>query len=192
MAAQNGSTGPHTDPSFALHQRQPRADKLDARQRTLCKMDPAYAEALRKRVSSAERFAAFLDGAPFYSAPERLCKRCGDLRKRTRDRSCYRCHLQRGLENFERMKAGSMPKVMRTQASYLDLLARQRAERDGICDSKTFGTITVTRWPTGRLEVLFPDGHVELNLAKTGGEHVYYLTQTLPELHDALVWAGWY
>jgi hypothetical protein len=184
--------GPQSDPRFALHQCQPRADKLDARQRRLCHADPAFKEALRGRVASPERFAAFVDGAPFYIALERPCGRCGDFRKRTRDRSCYRCHLNRGGDNFERMKAGLAPKVMRSKDSHLDLLARKRAEQDGECETRQFGTITVIRWPTGRLEVLFPDGYREPDLSKREPRHVHWLMDELPELKDALIWAGWY
>lgn len=184
--------GPQSDPRFALHQRQPRADKLDGKQRRLCHADHGFKEALRQRVASAERWSAFIDGAAFYIALERPCVRCGDFRKRTRDRSCYRCHLNRGAENFERMKAGLAPKVMRNKDSHLDLLERQKAEREGECQQRQFGSLTVTRWPTGRLEVLFPDGHRETDLAATGGRHVYKLMDMLPELKDALIWAGWY
>ena len=184
--------GPQSDPRFALHQRQPRADKLDARQRRLCLADHAFGEALRARVTSAERFSAFMDGATYYIALERPCDRCGDFRKRTRDRSCYRCHLNRGAENFERMRAGLAPKVMRNKDSHLDLLERQRAEREGECDTRKFGSLTVIRWPTGRLEVLFPDGHRELDLVKADPRHVHQLMDILPELKAALIWAGWY
>lgn len=90
------------------------------------------------------------------------------------------------------MKAGLAPRVMRNKDSHLDLLDRQRSEREGECQMREFGSLTVTRWPTGRLEVLFPDGHRELDLAKTGGPHVHRLIEMLPELRDALVWAGWY
>jgi len=184
--------GPQSDPRFALHQCQPRADKLDARQRRLCHADHGFKEALRQRVASEERWSAFMDGAAFYINLERPCARCGDFRKRTRDRSCYRCHLNRGAENFERMKAGLAPKVMRNKDSHLDLLERQRREREGECQVREFGSITVTRWPTGRLEVLFPDGYREPDLAKRGGQHVHWLMGEQPELKDALIWAGWY
>ena len=90
------------------------------------------------------------------------------------------------------MKAGLAPKVMRSKDSHLDLLARQRAEREGECDTRRFGSITVTRWPTGRLEVLLPDGHRELDLAKVEPRKVYNAMENLPELKDALIWAGWY
>lgn len=188
-------TRPHglqTDPRFALHQRQPRADKLDARQRQLCLTDPAFREALSSRVASVERFSAFMAGAAYYVALERPCGKCGGAKKRTRDRSCYGCHLRRGADNFERMKAGVAPCVTRSKDSHLDLLERQRAERNGECETRTFGTVTVTRWPTGRLEVLFPDGHREHDLAGRGAQHVHRLVAMLPELKDALLWAGWY
>ena len=74
----------------------------------------------------------------------------------------------------------------------MDLLAREQAERDGERDTRQFGSLTVIRWPTGRLEVLFPDGHREHDLAKTDARHVHRLMEMLPELKDALVWAGWY
>ena len=90
------------------------------------------------------------------------------------------------------MKAGLAPKVMRNKDSHLDLLERQRAEREGECDTREFGSLTVIRWPTGRLEILFPDGHHEPDLGKTGGRHVHKLMYMLPELKDALIWAGWY
>lgn len=143
-------------------------------------------------MSSEERRSAFMAGQSYYIALEKPCGRCGDFRKRTRDRYCYRCHLQRGAENFERMRAGLAPKVMRSKDSHLDLLARQRAEREGECDTRQFGSVTVTRWPTGRLEVLYPDGYREHDLSKCDPRHVWKLMDMLPELKDALIWAGWY
>lgn len=184
--------GPQSDPRFALHQRQPRADKLDTRQRQLCLADPAFQNALRGRVRSTERFSAFMAGAAYYVALERPCGRCGSARKRVRDRACYNCHISRGRENFARMRAGIAPHVARSRNSHLDLLDRQRRERDGECDTRTFGTVTVTRWPTGRLEVIFPDGYREHDLGKSSGQHVQRLIPMLPELGEALAWAGWY
>jgi hypothetical protein len=184
--------GPQSDPRFTLHQQQPRADKLDARQRRLCHADPAFAEALRSRVSSEERWSAFMAGQSYYIALEKPCGRCGDFRKRTRDRYCYRCHLQRGAENFERMRAGLAPKVMRSMDSHLDLLERKRREQDGECQVRQFGAVIVTRWPTGRLEVVLPDGHREHDLSKVDPRRVWNAMENLPDLKDALIWAGWY
>ncbi|WP_147417689.1 hypothetical protein [Sphingomonas cavernae] len=111
------------------------------------------------RVSSADRFSAFLDGVPFYIALERPCAKCGSFKKRTRDRSCYGCHLRRGGENFERVKAGVSPIVSRSKDGHLDLLARKKAEREGKFIAAEFGQLSVRRYPTGRLEVTFPDGY---------------------------------
>jgi hypothetical protein len=191
MRKRTTGNGPQTDPRFTLHQRQPRADKLDARQRRLCQTDPAFLEALRARVASAERFSAFMDGAAFYIALERPCGKCGDFRKRTRDRSCYRCHLNRGGENFERMKAGLAPKVMRSKDSHLDLLERKRAEESGQHVSRTFDGLTAKRWPTGRLEITFPDGHHEADLAKLSYRELKNAMAEFPNLVPALQWAGW-
>jgi hypothetical protein len=90
------------------------------------------------------------------------------------------------------MKAGIAPHKKRSKDSHLDLLARRKAERNGEYKERQFGRITVKEWPTGRLEVTFPDGFVEPDLAKTGGENVWRLIDMLPELKDALVWAGWF
>ena len=176
--------GPQSDPRFSLHQCQPRADKLDARQRRLCLLDLAFREALRSRVRSPERFAAFMEGAACYIALERPCAKCGNFKKRTRDRSCYRCHLNRGGQNFERMKAGLAPKVARNNDSHLDLLGRKRAERAGEFLERHFGGL-------GRLEVTFPDGWHEADLSKLSyGEQVNAIRE-FPALKDALEWAGW-
>ena len=148
-------------------------------------------EALRPRVSSEERWSAFMDGASYYIALERPCARCGDFRKRTRDRSCYRCHLLRGAENFERMRAGIAPKVMRNEDSHLDLLVRKRAEREGEYLERRFGDLEAKRWPLGRLEITFPDGWHEVDLAKLTERELVNAIREFPALKDALEWAGW-
>jgi hypothetical protein len=76
--------------------------------------------------------------------------------------------------------------------SHLDVLARQRAEKNGEHEERQFGEVTVRRFPTGRLEVTYPDGFVEPDLSKQSGRHVHRLMDLLPELKDALVWAGWF
>lgn len=182
---------PRYDPRFTLHQTQPRADKLDARQRRLCQADPAFLEALKGRVENAERFAAFLDGGAFYVALGRPCATCGDFRKRTRDRSCYDCHLMRGGENFKRMRAGLAPEVLRCNDGHLDLLTRKRAERQGDCLSRAFGKLEATRWPLGRLEITFPDGHHEIDLARLSLQELVIAMREFPMLAEALNWAGW-
>jgi hypothetical protein len=132
-----------------------------------------------------------MDGASYYIALERPCARCGDFRKRTRDRSCYRCHLLRGAENFERMRAGIAPKVMRNEDSHLDLLVRKRAEREGEYLERRFGDLEAKRWPLGRLEITFPDGWHEVDLAKLTERELVNAIREFPALKDALEWAGW-
>lgn len=186
------SKRPHIDPRFALHQQQPRANKLGARQRRICNIDPAFLKALEARVNDPRRFAAFLAGMPSYIRLSAPCERCGGFRRRTRDRACYICHLNRGRENFERMKAGLSPAVKQSRDGYLDLLERQRRDKNDGSVIKEFGRISVKQFSTGRLEVAFPDGHVEKDLSKISGRRVWELMNMLPELKDALIWAGWY
>ena len=88
--------GPQADDRFALHQRQPRADKLDNRQYRICRADHGYREALRLRVANPDRFDAFMGGIASYIDFDRPCPKCGAVRRRVRDRSCYTCHLHRG------------------------------------------------------------------------------------------------
>ena len=183
--------GPNSDARFALHQRQPRADKLDARQRRLSQMDPAYAAALEKRVSNPARFSAFMAGLPFYLDVDGLCGKCGGFRRRTRDRSCYACHLKRGGENFERIRAGLAPVARRSKASHLDLMERQKAERNGEYVTREFGPLTVKLWPLGRLDLVLPDGQEVTSFEKLSWHQCKRAIDMYPDLRDALRWAGW-
>ncbi len=183
---------PRRDPRFSLHQVQPRANKLDARQRTAARMDHAFAAALEARVGDPRRFAAFMAGAASYVRIGDPCRRCGGFRRRVRDRSCYGCHLARSGENFERMKAGISPVTNRSLDGHLDLLERQKRERRGEFEERTFGQITVRVTPTGKLQVTYPDGYVEPDLNKVKATRVWEIAEMLPELRDALKWAGWY
>jgi hypothetical protein len=132
-----------------------------------------------------------MGGASYYIALDRPCAKCGDFKKRTRDRSCYGCHLRHGGENFERMKAGLALKVTRSQDSHLDLLERKRAERDGEFLERRFGELTARRWPLGRLEITFPDGWSEADLAKLNERELINAIREFPALKDAMKWAGW-
>ena len=184
-------TGPAFDPRFQLHHRQPRANKLDARQRTLCRADAAFAEALRRRVSNPDRFSAFIAGAASYIVLDSPCLKCGSLKKRTRDRSCHGCHLARSGANFQRIKAGVSPVVTRTLDSHLDLLERAKAERQGDHTEKLFDGLTARHWPSGRLEIVFPDGHNEADLSKLQTWEILNAMEEYPELREAMKWGGW-
>lgn len=90
------------------------------------------------------------------------------------------------------MKAGLSPIKKRSLDSHLDLLERQKREKEGDFIARQFGRVFVRRFPTGRLEVTFPDGFVEPDLSKTDGPHVWRLMEMLPEMKEALIWAGWF
>lgn len=191
MTNRDRPTGPAFDPRFQLHHRQPRANKLDARQRTLCRADATFAEALRRRVSNPDRFSAFIAGAASYIVLDSPCLKCGSLKKRTRDRSCHGCHLARSGANFQRIKAGVSPIVSRTLASHLDLLERAKSERQGEHVEAVFDGLTARYWPSGRLEVLFPDGHHEHDLSKLPTREIDNAVSEYPALRLAIKWAGW-
>lgn len=191
MSTDGRAYGPGFDPRFTLHQRQPRADKLDARQRAICQADPCYAAALRNRVSNEGRFSAFMEGAPSYIDINGLCPRCGNFRRRTRDRSCYACHLARSGANFERIKAGLAPVVQRSRDGHLDRLARLKAEKNDEFTERQFGDITAKWWPTGKLEVTFADGYVEPDFSKLTWHQCMNALTMYPSLRDVLQWAGW-
>ena len=181
---------------MALHGRQPRASILDSQQRKIALTDPAYRDALRKRVRSADRFAAYMAGTPYFAVPERPCKHCGGMRKRPRDHTCYDCILRTNRTDWQLMQTGISPPAKRSLDGHRDMLARQKRERGGECDRRTWpthnppGELAVTRWPTGRTEVLFPDGHREPDFGKLAGQHVQRLCDVLPELRVALAWGG--
>ena len=183
---------------MALYGRQPRASILDSQQRKIALADPAYRGALRKRVRSADRFAAFLAGTPFFAVPERPCKHCGGIRKRPRDHTCYDCILRTNRTDWQMRQAGISPPAKRSLDGHRDVLARKKRERGGESVTRTWAThnppgeLAVTLWPTGRTEVLFPDGHHEPDFGKLDGQHVQRLCGVLPQLWEALAWAGWW
>lgn len=191
MAAKRPAYGVADDPRFTLHHRQPRANKLDARQRLLCMADPTYAEALGKRVAHPNRFAAFMDRAAYYIDVEKPCPKCGGFKRRTRDRSCYVCHLRRSGENFERMKAGLAPHVQRSRDSHLDLLQRRKAEKQDEFVERRFGEFVAKSWPTGKLEITFPDGYLEPDFSKLSWQECMNALEMYPGLRDVLRWASW-
>ncbi len=191
MTKRNQSYGPKTDARFTLHHRQPRADKLDVRQRKLCHADAAFAEALGRRVANPARFSAFMAGAASYVALEALCPKCGHFRRRTRDRGCYSCHLRRGGENFARIRAKLAPLVSRTKDSHLDLLQRQKADREHEFTARQFGDLSAKVWPMGRLEVTFPDGYIESDFSALSWRACRNAVEQYPVMMEVFRWAGW-
>lgn len=142
-------------------------------------------------MASPERFSAFLDGSAWYIDWDKGCGRCGEHKRRVRDRSCYGCHLRRGRDAFEQMKAGISPKTQRSRAGHLDVLERQQRERSGEHIKREFDGLVATRWPTGRLEVTFPDGWHEPDMSKVEYHGMRRAISDFPQLARALEWAGW-
>lgn len=107
------------DPRFTLHGRQPRSDKLDRQQRRLAIQDEAFAEALRVRVSSPARWAAFLAGRNTYTGMP--CMRCGSTQRRVRDCGCMSC--KRDPAAWGAILAGHRPSATRSRDSHNQRLA---------------------------------------------------------------------
>lgn len=191
MPTASESLRKHHDMRFTLHHQQPRADKLCARQRRICRLDPAFADALKQRVSDPVRFEAFMSGVVSYYRLNAPCKRCGSYVRRVRDRSCYQCHLRRSGENFERMKAGLAPIVSQSRDGYLDRMERQKADRLGPCEETTIGRIVAQRWRMGRLQVTFDNGETEEDVNRRSFHEIMNAITRYPELRDVLRWAGW-
>ncbi len=179
------------DPRFIPHHRQPRAGKLDRRQFDICQKDLAYRAALEERVADPRRFAAFMAGVSEYIRIGEPCPTCLSFRRRVRDRSCYTCHLSRGKDNFERMKAGISPIKKRSRAGHLDLLAREKAAAADEFLERQFGEFTLRQYPTGRLWVTFPDGYVTEDLNTYEPQVVWALRNKHSDFNAALNWAGW-
>jgi hypothetical protein len=89
------------------------------------------------------------------------------------------------------MKAGLAPKVSRSRDGHLDLLERRRAEKGGECATYALHGLTAKRWPTGRLEVTFPDGWNERDMATLSERELLNAIGEFPTLADVLRWAGW-
>lgn len=145
-------------------------------------------------MANPDRFDAFIGGIPSYIDFDRPCPKCEGVRRRVRDRSCYTCHLRRGRDHFDRIKAGIAPVVTHNRDSHLDLLAQRREERRGEGGvTRSFGGISATCWPTGRLEVHFPNGTSTPDLSKAmDAKAIWQAAQRTPDLLEALRWAGWY
>jgi len=89
------------------------------------------------------------------------------------------------------MKAGLAPDVQRTRESHLDVLARRKAEREDDHVTRRFGDLSIKHWPTGKLEVTFPDGYVEPDIRNLKWQECMNALEMYPALRDVLRWAGW-
>lgn len=182
--------GPKHDSRFTMHHRQPRGGKLTREQLRLCRTDPAYAVALRPRVSDSARWAAFLSGRSQYHG--KPCRTCGSPLRRVRDASCYACLLATNSSDWEKLRAGIAPPAERTIEGLADLRERRRREASGEYLEGAFGPFVARRYPTGRLAVRADSLHIDTpDLAGLPAPRVVHLCRLYPELRDVLAWAGW-
>lgn len=182
--------GPKRDPRFTAHHRQPRGGKLDRRQLQLCRVDAAFAAALRPRVSDPVRWEAFLAGRSSYHG--KPCSRCRSTSRRVRDASCYACLLAANSGDMEMLRVGIAPPAKRSKDSIADLRERRRREASGEFLEDVFGPFTARRYPTGRLAVVADSLHINTSdLASIPSSQIVYLCHHHPDLRNVLAWAGW-
>ena len=89
------------------------------------------------------------------------------------------------------MKAGISPLKSRSRDGYLDHLERTKAERNGKHMVREFGGLIAKRWPTGRLDIRFPNGAHEPDVSKMHPQLRQHAMDNVPEFMLALQWAGW-
>lgn len=182
--------GKEHDRRFTAHHTQPRGRRLTKQQRTLCRNDPAFAQALRQRVADPARWDAFMAGESWYLG--KTCHRCGSQRRRTRCCGCYSCLLVRGAKAWDLMRQGIMPPAQRSRDSYLDRLERAKREKSGEYTEYACGAFTARQYPTGRLSVVAPTHHInQPDMARLSGQQIHALVDRFPELLEVLRWAGW-
>jgi hypothetical protein len=68
---------------------------------------------------------------------------------------------------------------------------RDRSERAGEYNEKTFDGLIAKCWPLGRLEITFPDGYREPDMSKLDYQGIQHAISDFPQLALALTWAGW-
>jgi len=173
------------DPRFTLHGIQPRADKLAQRQRSIARLDPAFAEALRRRVSDPGRWVAFMLARPNYTG--KVCPRCGSTLRRTRDRSCYACLLRKTQPAMAAIRAGQRPPATRSRDSYLDLLARRGRELRSFQRGQWSATVSGTGLTTLRNTALSIDCKDLIRATTENPEHWYRLAERHIDLQRLLV-----
>jgi hypothetical protein len=89
------------------------------------------------------------------------------------------------------MKAGLAPKVNQSRDGYLDRIELSKAAKGPPQDARRFGDLTAQWWPTGRLEITFPDGRVEPDFSKLSWHQAMGALEAHPDLRPLLAWAGW-
>jgi len=142
------------DPRFIRHGIQPRAQYLNKRQYQVCKVDYAFKEALRVRVSNGDRWDAFIAGRSYYTGNP--CKRCQSHRRRVVNNNCYDCTLSRNKADFTLIRQGIAPPAKQTRDGWLDKHERSKREKFGECLRYEIGKYLAEQFPTGRVRLIVP------------------------------------
>jgi hypothetical protein len=160
VTTQGSNYGKAHDQRFSGYHRQPRSDKLDKRQKQICKSDPAYAAALQKRVADPNRWAAFVAGQSWYGS-DNFCKRCESNKRRVYNRECWTCRTNSRAENWQRILVGQPPIATRSRDGHLAILDEKRREKRGEFEEHSVGEWRGRRFPTGRLAVWCPSAAIQ-------------------------------
>lgn len=179
------------DPRFVLHGIQPRGKYLGRKQRELCRVDPAFLEALHSRVQNPERWRAFLSSASHF--PGNACARCGSHRRRVYNGACYDCMIARNREDFALIRRGVHPPANRSRSGWLDSLTRHRREQSGEFTRYVSGPYTAEQFPTGRVRLLAPHLHIDTPDLQSSmhPQRVQHLAMTDPDFLGLLRRLGW-
>lgn len=178
------------DQRFVRHGVQPRGKYLDKRQYRLCRIDPAFKEALRVRVSNTDRWRAFLDGTAYFFG--RSCERCHSPRRRVYNGACYDCMLNRNKGDFHLLRQGVMPPANNTRDGWLDRLERINREQSGECSRYEIGQYVAEQFPTGRVRLIAPHLHIDNHDMKAmQPQRVYQLALDDPDFLLLLRHLGW-
>lgn len=130
----------------------PYASKLTRRHRDAARADQAFATALREQTVYPHRIDALIAGQTWYGG--KVCPKCGGIKRRVRDNSCWQCHTAgTGFVLDGRNRCVSLGSPTQTRDGYLDRLQRLRRERAGEYVGTTIGGWEVRQYPTGRLAV---------------------------------------
>ncbi|MFM0131766.1 hypothetical protein [Paraburkholderia sediminicola] len=180
--------------SCGLWQVAPYASKLTRRHRDAARADHAYAQALREQTLYPQRIDALIAGQTHYNG--KLCGRCGSLKRRVYNNSCWSC--QRGRTHFavdSRNRCVSLWRANLSRAGYEARLSEKRREKSGEIIgrwSSADGTAVVTLYPGGRTHAVLVDVLDNPHFEKLSGREAGAVRERYAALNEALFYAWGY
>ncbi|MCY1225706.1 hypothetical protein D9M69_300610 [compost metagenome] len=174
------------DPRFVLHRQQPRAEFLTPALRRIALADPAFAVALRARVSNPDRWAAFIAGERYFLG--KPCATCSSTRRRPRDGCCLDCVYRRNAGDWALMRRGVMPPAQRSRDGHAAHRAAMKApaavyERNGWGFKHAAG---IDYYRDARHPA---NGWIRCDLLSPA--QLFHLIETQPDLQHCARVAGW-